>query len=128
MGKILSAFVQTNTPFFTKVKSIDETIVSDTTISADSELKFNARANKVYHVRIFVYVIAQSATPDMDDNIIIPANATAIRSDADWSSNTVGNTTDWEAENLNAISTSELQVVYHGVVRMGDTAGQIAFG
>ena len=127
MGKILSAFVQTNSPFFTKVKSADETRVSDTTLTADSELKFKAKANKTYFIKTSIFLTSHG-TPDFKDALIIPALATADRNDGDWSSTLDQAIADWEVGLVNQTTTGQLAVLStFGRVVMGSTAGEISY-
>lgn len=126
MGKILSSFVQTNSPFFTKVKSTDETRTSDTTLTADSELKFQAKANKTYFIRVFA-MFTSHATPDFKDALIIPVNATADRNDVQWQSNIEVAMVDWETELVNTTVDVLESLSTFGRVVMGDTAGEISY-
>ncbi len=55
MGKILSDFVQTNSPFATIIKKTDKTITTNTTIENDNELKVTLKGNKTYSIKVTVF-------------------------------------------------------------------------
>ena len=123
---LLSAFVSARQAFFTKVKDADETRVSDTTLTADAELKFQAKANKTYFVRIFVLFNAHTS-PDAKGAISIPAGATALRIDDVWSGTTALDLTDWTIEDIwIGDLTDNRAVALYGRIVMGATAGEVA--
>ena len=127
MGKILSAFVQTSSPFFTKVKSVDQTQVSNNVLIPDDELKFQAKANKTYFIRIFILYTANAA-PDIKFAVIIPAGATADRIDDAWEADQDVLLADWEIGDGHVTSTGvEVTTAVYGRVIMGNTAGEVSF-
>ena len=78
MGKILSAFVQTNTPFATVIKKTDEVITTDTTIQDDNELKVTLRGNKTYSIKFTIFAI-ESTSGAIKGALSIPTGATGSK-------------------------------------------------
>ena len=93
----LSSFVKNNSPFFTKIKSIDQTKNSDSTFALDSELFFSPKPNKKYFLELLLFYKSE-AIPDIKVKIIIPTGATGTRINDFWQGDDAQPTTDFTTE------------------------------
>ena len=123
MGKILSAFIQNNTPFKVVVKSQDETIDTDTVMSNDSELKFVAKANRNYTV-YFLLAYNSGTTPDIKTAVAIPSG-TARRVDDDWASKIPIASADWTTPLLTTGGAEDIFYQPIGLIKIGVTGGGV---
>lgn len=106
------------------VKTTDETIMCDTTLSNDAVLKFAACANKTYNVQLFMHFQSAIAA-DFKWAMSLPTNATGIYQLGDWQDATKGDR-DWETI-ISACTDNTCQLFeLSGLVRMGDCAGCVA--
>jgi len=109
------------------VKTADEVITSDSTLSDDAELVIALQANKVYHFYGSMYYKSGS-TPDIKFACSIPAGATARRINDNWTALVKRNTSDFTVSSGAIAGTGNTDVqVYEGFVIMAGTAGNFAF-
>ncbi len=120
----LSSFVRTNTPFANIVKSVDETRVSTEILADDSELKFKARSNKTYFIKLFLFVNS-GVSPDFKYSLSIPSGS-AIRNQSTWDPATFMSTADWTAVDIFASDGLDQMLAIIGKFENGVTAGQVA--
>ena len=75
MGKILSAFVQTNSPFAAIVKGTAQSVNNSEVLVDDNELTKTLRANQEYAFECRIF-INSSAVADFKYDFNVPAGAT----------------------------------------------------
>lgn len=105
-GQRATASLLTSMQPITAVKSIDETVISTTTLQDDNELVVAVAANAVYELRMFLaYTTAD--TPDIKVGFSVPA----------------GTTMSWSTRHLDPSVTSPTGIIYTGVITAADAAG-----
>jgi len=107
-------------------KSVDETIVSSTTLQDDDELKFTATANKTYS-GIFLIFYQTAGAPDIKYALSIPTGATATSGTTGWHAADNGATDDFTSSKVvaSAATVSIFEIPFK--VEMGSTAGEVVF-
>jgi len=107
------------------VKSVDETIQSNSTLFDDAELFFTPNINKIY--TLFLFLFSNSGTtPDMKIRLTVPSGATAIRTNNFWQGDINRAMLDWTTTiSLSGSATLDLFITQVGIVRMGGTAGTV---
>ena len=94
MGKLVSSFITNNTPHTLIVKSKDQSIISQDTNEDDSELFFQAEANKTYIIKLFL-LVNSPANANFDHLWSIPAGATAGVIKGNWDTDSIQTFADW---------------------------------
>lgn len=110
------------------IKSSDETINSDSTLSDDSELTATLAANKRYAFFSVIFVITD-ATPDFKYGYTVPASTTNQKGASVWrgSGGLQAANPVTTSQAMTASGTSETQLPINGYVITGASAGTLDF-
>jgi len=108
------------------VKSVDETIQSDDTLSDDSELLFTPTINKTYGIKLVIFLESNS-TADFSHAVTIPTGASCLFAFGQLSGVSDGNATDWTSATSVAMATGNKFLVFIGKLIMSSTAGNWNF-
>jgi hypothetical protein len=128
LGKLLGGLIAQqanlqNIPYAVVVKSADETRNSDITQTPDSEIKFNARANKTYFVQLYLATNSH-VTADFDYAFTVPSG-TAELINSTWDANTNQTFEDWTAEQFLTGAGVDVAVIIYGRMNIGATGGEV---
>ena len=113
--------------FSTKFKTIDEIINNDNVLTDDTDLQFEAEANGVYAIKLFIFYTIPSAA-DLQYTFVAPSGALGkFISDAAWSPAASRNTSSLLDKIVVTTSNKVETTTVYVSLRMGGTAGTFAF-
>ena len=107
------------------VKSIDQSLTSDTTLQDDSELLFTAKADTIYTVLLMISATG-SLTGDVKSAFSVPTNASFKELETLWKTDTPPPFETVVFQSHMSEGTNR-PINTWAVITIGDTAGQVAY-
>lgn len=108
------------------LKLVDETRTTDTVLSDDNELFFPVEVDSTYRFWLFA-LMENEALPDMKFIFTLPTNCVGNRMGGPWQAVTYTLENDMLAQRAQAAATGLKFVNIYGLVRNGDTAGNVQY-
>lgn len=108
------------------VKSADETIVSDSTVTPDADLVLSLQANKQYLLIVSIFLDSVAAA-DFKHSLTLPSGATGVRVNEPLNATAPTATIDVTTDSAILTDATEETFFYYAKIIMGSTAGDISF-